>query len=169
MTELWLKKKGGWFCFEFFTAKNTVISSDFLVEKLCPSAKFPHQKIRWNYGIFRSVTWKARFVYFYLMFVWFSVSHLLNLRLQNMSAFEFITSFQANGSFLSPVKPDWFFNLFWECRNSALPWSHPHKILVQVQNKFPQLMQISSRQLRVQSIANHKNIYWALRSQFNYQ
>ena len=49
------------------TAKNTVISPDFLVwkicgkgdssetmRKLCLSAKLPHQKIRWNYVIFRS-------------------------------------------------------------------------------------------------------------------
>ena len=39
------------------TAKNTVISPNFLVwkfiRKLCLSTKFPHQKIRWNYGIFR--------------------------------------------------------------------------------------------------------------------
>ena len=50
------------------TAKNTVISPDFLVwefcrqaqflhrmRKLCLSAKFPHQEIRWNYDIFRSI------------------------------------------------------------------------------------------------------------------
>ena len=60
------------FLFDFsgtktFTAKNTVISPDFLVwkfsaEKLWPetmrklrlSSKFPHQEIRWNYRIFRS-------------------------------------------------------------------------------------------------------------------
>ena len=36
------------------TAKNTVISPDFLVRKLCLSTKFPHQEIRWNYSIFRS-------------------------------------------------------------------------------------------------------------------
>ena len=56
------------------TAKNTVITPDFLVwklcgkaqfphsfrrfahnyAKLCLSAKFPHQEIRWNYGIFCS-------------------------------------------------------------------------------------------------------------------
>ena len=45
-----------------YTAKNTVISHDFLEWKFCGKAqfphsfgrKFPHQKIRWNYGIFRS-------------------------------------------------------------------------------------------------------------------
>ena len=54
------------------TAKNTVILPDFLVWKFCRkaqfpqpirpklcgnclSAKFPHEEIRWNYGIFRSV------------------------------------------------------------------------------------------------------------------
>ena len=47
------------------TAKNTVISPNLLVwkfcgkvqfplRKLCLSTKFSHQKIRWNYGIFRS-------------------------------------------------------------------------------------------------------------------
>ena len=36
------------------TGKNTVISPNFLVWKLCLSAKFPHQEIRWNYGIFTS-------------------------------------------------------------------------------------------------------------------
>ena len=62
---------------ELDTAKNTVISPDFLVWKFCGkvqfpycfgrfarnyktirkrclSAKYPHQKIRWNCGIFRS-------------------------------------------------------------------------------------------------------------------
>ena len=46
------------------TAKNTVISSDFLVWKICEKAQFPNKKsgeigkqeIRWNYGIFRSET-----------------------------------------------------------------------------------------------------------------
>ena len=49
-----------------YTAKNTVISPDSLVWKfcgnssktmwkLCLSTKFPHQEIKWNYSIFRSV------------------------------------------------------------------------------------------------------------------
>ena len=46
------------------TAKNTVISSDFLVWKICEKTQFPNRKsgeigkqeIRWNYGIFRSET-----------------------------------------------------------------------------------------------------------------
>ena len=41
------------------TAKNTVISLDFLVWKLCLSAKLPHQEIKWNYGIFRK--WESAF------------------------------------------------------------------------------------------------------------
>ena len=44
----------------YSTAKNTVISPDFLVWKLCLSAKLPHQEIRWNYDIFRSVSNKKR-------------------------------------------------------------------------------------------------------------
>ena len=32
------------------TAKNTVISPNFLVWKFCGNAQFPHQEIRWNYG-----------------------------------------------------------------------------------------------------------------------
>ena len=36
------------------TAKNTVTSSNFLVWKLCVFKKFPHQEIRWIYGIFHS-------------------------------------------------------------------------------------------------------------------
>ena len=39
------------------TAKNTVISPDFLVWKLCLFAKFPQQEIRWNYGIFSQWRW----------------------------------------------------------------------------------------------------------------
>ena len=45
----------------FYPAKTAVISSNFLVwkfletlGKLCLSTKFPHQEIRWNYGILRS-------------------------------------------------------------------------------------------------------------------
>ena len=59
------------------TAKNTVISPNFLVwkfcgkvrivlgdlpetmKKLCLSSKFPHQTIRWNYGIFCSVKFQV--------------------------------------------------------------------------------------------------------------
>ena len=37
-----------------YTAKNTVISPDFLVWKLSLSTKFPHQGIRRNYSIPRS-------------------------------------------------------------------------------------------------------------------
>ena len=40
---------------EVHTAKNTVISSDFLVWKFCGKTQFPHQEIMWNCGIFRSV------------------------------------------------------------------------------------------------------------------
>ena len=40
---------------EDITAKNTVISPDFLVWKFCGKAQFPHHKIRSNYGIFRCV------------------------------------------------------------------------------------------------------------------
>ena len=57
---------------ETYTTENTVISADFLVwkfcgkaqftgdptepmRKLCLSTKFPHQEIRSNYGILRSV------------------------------------------------------------------------------------------------------------------
>ena len=67
-----------------FTAKNTVISPDFLqwnfaerhifrivlddlpetMRKLCLSAKFPHQEIKWNYRIFCSVFWKLSKPYF---------------------------------------------------------------------------------------------------------
>ena len=36
------------------TAKNTVISPDFLVWKFCGKAQFPHQEIRRNYGSFHS-------------------------------------------------------------------------------------------------------------------
>ena len=45
-----------------YNAKNTAILPDFrairqkTMRKLCLSAKCPHQEIRWNYGIFRSVT-----------------------------------------------------------------------------------------------------------------
>ena len=40
------------------TAKNTVISPNFLVWKVCGKAQFAHSLLgetRWNYGIFRSV------------------------------------------------------------------------------------------------------------------
>ena len=43
------------------TAKNTVVLPDFLVWKLCLSAKFPHQEIWWNYDIFRSGYKKTAF------------------------------------------------------------------------------------------------------------
>ena len=56
-------------------AKNTIISPNFLVWKFCGMAQFPHnmpklcislkfpaQKIRWNYGIFHSVT-NLRLIY----------------------------------------------------------------------------------------------------------
>ena len=61
------------------TAKNTVIPPSFLVwkfcgkvqflhckaqlmRKLCLSTKFPHQEIRWNYGIFHSVPYLYKVV-----------------------------------------------------------------------------------------------------------
>ena len=37
-----------------YTAKNVVISPKFLVWKLCFSAKFPHQEIKWSHDIFGS-------------------------------------------------------------------------------------------------------------------
>ena len=47
---------------KFTTTKNTVISPNFLLcdspetmRKLCLSAKFPYEEIRWNYGIFHSL------------------------------------------------------------------------------------------------------------------
>ena len=63
-----------YFCELLYTAKNTVISLNFLVwnlverhnfrivsgdspetmRKLCLSTKLQHQEIKWNYGIFRS-------------------------------------------------------------------------------------------------------------------
>ena len=42
----------------YLTAKNTVISPNFLVWKLCLSTKFLHQEIRWNYGIFHSASFR---------------------------------------------------------------------------------------------------------------
>ena len=36
------------------TAKNTVIWPNFLLWKFSAKAQFPHQEIRWNYGIFSS-------------------------------------------------------------------------------------------------------------------
>ena len=65
-------------CSYTITTKNSVISSNFLVlrfcgkaqfphsfpetmRKLCLSTKFPHQKIRWNYGIFRSALMNLRY------------------------------------------------------------------------------------------------------------
>ena len=38
------------------------------MRKLCLSAKFPHQEIRWNYGIFRSGGWRKRVVFIYTLF-----------------------------------------------------------------------------------------------------
>ena len=71
------------FKWAIMTVKNTVVSPDFLVwkfcgkakfphsfgdspetmQKLCLSAKFLHQEIRWNNGIFRSVWCNLGFSY----------------------------------------------------------------------------------------------------------
>ena len=53
---------------KIYTVWNIVISPNFLVGKifgkaqfwqkaLCLSANFPHQEIRWNYGVLRSIRW----------------------------------------------------------------------------------------------------------------
>ena len=46
------------------TAKGTKVSPNFLVQKLCISANFPHQEISWSFGIPESTRFKLRFFVF---------------------------------------------------------------------------------------------------------
>ena len=55
---LWLVVRS---CSHHITAKNTVISPNFLVWKFCGKAQFSHQEITWNYGILRSVSYTFSF------------------------------------------------------------------------------------------------------------
>ena len=70
-----------WMYFKSTTLKNTVIPANVLegnfverrsllwksdtpetMQKLCLSTKFPHQEIRWNYRILRSVFWSSFYI-----------------------------------------------------------------------------------------------------------